>query len=69
VCAETVHAAIALGYRHLDCACDYGNEVEVGMGIARAINEGLVTREELWKFNDPGQFCEAAFNTFCPIFD
>jgi D-xylose reductase len=48
VCAEAVHAAIALGYRHLDCACDYGNEVEVGRGIARAIDEGLVTREDLW---------------------
>jgi D-xylose reductase len=48
VCAETVHAAIAMGYRHLDCACDYGNEVEVGLGIARAIDEGLVTREDLW---------------------
>jgi D-xylose reductase len=48
VCAETVHAAIAAGYRHLDCACDYGNEVEVGLGIARAIDEGLVTREDLW---------------------
>ena len=34
--------------RHLDCACDYGNEVEVGLGIARAIDEGLVTREDLW---------------------
>jgi D-xylose reductase len=48
VCAETVHTAIAAGYRHLDCACDYGNEVEVGLGIARAIDEGLVTREDLW---------------------
>jgi D-xylose reductase len=48
VCAETVHAAIAAGYRHLDCACDYGNEVEVGQGIAQAIAEGLVTREDLW---------------------
>ena len=48
VCAETVHSAIAAGYRHLDCACDYGNEVEVGLGIARAIDEGLVTREDLW---------------------
>jgi D-xylose reductase len=47
-CAETVHAAIAMGYRHLDCACDYGNEVEVGQGIARAIAEGLVRREDLW---------------------
>jgi D-xylose reductase len=47
-CADTVHAAIVAGYRHLDCACDYGNEVEVGRGIARAIAEGVVTREELW---------------------
>ena len=46
--ADTVHAALAAGYRHLDCACDYGNEVEVGQGIARAIAEGLVTREDLW---------------------
>jgi len=37
-----------MGYRHLDCACDYGNEAEVGQGIRRAIDEGLVTREELW---------------------
>jgi D-xylose reductase len=21
------------------------------------------------RFNDPGSFCEAAFNTFCPIFE
>jgi D-xylose reductase len=48
VCATTVFDAIAAGYRHLDCACDYGNEAEVGQGIARAIGQGLVTREELW---------------------
>jgi D-xylose reductase len=21
------------------------------------------------RFNDPGDFCESAFNTFCPIYD
>jgi len=46
--AAAVVAAIKLGYRHLDCACDYGNEEEVGTGIAAAIAEGLVRREELW---------------------
>ena len=47
--ADAVYNSIKIvGMRHLDCACDYGNEVEVGQGIARAIDEGIVTREELW---------------------
>jgi len=46
-CADTVYKAIEVGYRHLDSACDYGNEVEVGQGIARALADGLCTREEL----------------------
>jgi D-xylose reductase len=47
-CADAVYNAIKIGYRHLDSACDYGNEKEVGQGIARAIDDGLVTREDLW---------------------
>ncbi|MDA9557593.1 aldo/keto reductase [Vibrio sp.] len=47
-CAETVFQAIKAGYRHLDSACDYGNEKEVGHGIARAIEEGVCTRADLW---------------------
>ncbi|MBB1330001.1 aldo/keto reductase [Pseudoalteromonas sp. SR43-7] len=47
-CAQTVYQAIKAGYRHLDCASDYGNEEQVGDGIAQAINDGLCTREELW---------------------
>lgn len=35
-------------YRHIDCACDYGNEKEVGEGIAIAIKEGICAREDLW---------------------
>ncbi len=46
--ADAVVEAIRVGYRHLDSACDYGNEIEVGQGIARAIEEGLCTREDLW---------------------
>lgn len=48
VCADVVYQAIKLGYRHLDSACDYGNEVEVGQGIARAISDGICERSELW---------------------
>jgi len=46
--ADSVVEAIRAGYRHLDSACDYGNEREVGDGIRLAIEEGLCTREELW---------------------
>lgn len=47
-CADAVYEAIKVGYRHLDSACDYGNEKEVGEGIQRALADGLCTREELW---------------------
>ena len=43
-----VREAIRLGYRHIDCALLYGNEVEVGNAIRDAIKEGQVTREALW---------------------
>lgn len=46
--AETARQAVDCGYRHFDCACDYGNEAEVGQGIADAIQAGAVTREDLW---------------------
>ena len=46
--AEVCRTAIEVGYRHLDCACDYGNEVEVGQGIASAISDGVCDREDLW---------------------
>lgn len=47
-CAEVCYQAIAAGYRRLDCACDYGNEEQVGQGIARAIADGLCRREDLF---------------------
>ena len=46
--ANLVRQAIRTGYRHLDCACDYGNEPEVGVGIAAALAAGECRREELW---------------------
>lgn len=45
---DAVYQAIKLGYRHLDSAADYGNEKQVGEGIARALADGLCSREELW---------------------
>ena len=42
-----VEAARA-GYRHFDCASDYGNEVEVGEGLRRIVREGICNRSDLW---------------------
>ncbi|KAG7807900.1 hypothetical protein KL924_003583 [Ogataea haglerorum] len=47
ICAEQIYEAIKVGYRLFDGAMDYGNEKQVGEGIAKAIEDGLVKREEL----------------------
>ena len=46
--ASIVTLAIKEGYRHIDTAHIYGNEESVGRGIKSAIDEGIVTREELF---------------------
>ncbi|KAI0695125.1 NADP-dependent oxidoreductase domain-containing protein [Cytidiella melzeri] len=48
LCEETIYQAIKVGFRHFDAACDYGNEVEVGLGVKKALDEGLVKREDLF---------------------
>lgn len=48
VVAEGVYHALKVGYRLLDCAYCYGNEAEVGQGLARAIKEGIVKREDVF---------------------
>lgn len=47
-CEATVLEAIRAGYRHFDCAADYGNEEAVGRGFSAAFEQGLVAREDLW---------------------
>eukprot|EP00917_Polyrhabdina_sp_WS-2016_P024557 GHVP01053116.1.p2 GENE.GHVP01053116.1~~GHVP01053116.1.p2 ORF type:complete len:308 (-),score=66.49 GHVP01053116.1:1018-1941(-) len=46
--ADSVYNAIQAGYRHIDTASVYLNQKEVGAGIKRAIDEGLIKRDELW---------------------
>lgn len=45
---ESVRYALELGYRHIDTASLYGNEVGVGQGIADAIDAGVVKREDIF---------------------
>ncbi|EPQ60432.1 xylose reductase [Gloeophyllum trabeum ATCC 11539] len=47
-CAETVFNAIKSGYRLLDGAGDYGNEKQAGEGVKKAIEAGIVKREDLF---------------------
>ena len=42
-----IESVIRSGYRHIDCAADYGNEKEVGAGIKAALDAGVCKREEL----------------------
>lgn len=46
--ASIVYEAVRAGYRHFDCASDYGNEREIGAGLRRAIDDGLCRRQDLW---------------------
>ncbi|GAB5371889.1 hypothetical protein AAMO2058_001618900 [Amorphochlora amoebiformis] len=47
-CQEIIVEAVKAGYRHFDNACDYGNEQEVGDGIAKVLESKLVSRDQLW---------------------
>ena len=44
----SVYEALKVGYRHIDCAWAYRNQEDVGNGIALAIKEGIVKREDVW---------------------
>jgi len=46
--ADKVYFAIEQGYRSIDTAAIYGNEASVGEGINRAIEAGIVKRDELF---------------------
>lgn len=47
-CADTIYNAIKAGYRLIDGAEDYANEKECGEGVRRALEEGIVKREEIF---------------------
>lgn len=47
VCTEAIDLALKVGYRHIDCAHLYGNEIEVGKALTKAFSDGL-KREDVF---------------------
>ncbi|KAL0131930.1 hypothetical protein PUN28_000006 [Cardiocondyla obscurior] len=45
---KAIKEAINLGYRHIDTAFYYGNEREIGEAVREKIEDGTVTREDLF---------------------
>ena len=47
-CEQVTYEAIQTGYRLIDTAAAYMNEEAVGKAVARAIADGITTRDELF---------------------
>lgn len=45
---KAVSSAIEAGYRHIDCAATYGNEKDVGAGIAAGMKKTQTARHDIW---------------------
>lgn len=57
---DTIYTAIKCGYRLIDCAALYANETGVGAGLKRAMDEGLVTRRDVFVTSKLGNDKHAA---------
>ncbi|KAI5558669.1 hypothetical protein BDE02_17G057100 [Populus trichocarpa] len=48
VIGDVVTTAVKVGYRHIDCALLYCNEIEDSSALKKLFDDGVVKREELW---------------------
>jgi len=50
-----VEAAIAAGYRHIDTAHSYRNEVDIGKALRSKVQQGVVRREDMFVVSKVGR--------------
>jgi len=43
-----IKAALQVGYRHIDCAEDYGNQKEIGQALSEVFAEGKISRKDVF---------------------
>ena len=43
-----VEAAIAAGYRHIDTAYSYRNEVDIGKALRSKMQQGIIRRQDMF---------------------
>ncbi|XP_029552082.1 aldo-keto reductase family 1 member B1 [Salmo trutta] len=48
VCQSAVEAAIAAGYRHIDTAYSYRNEVEISKALRSKMQQGIIRRQDMY---------------------
>ena len=46
--ADMIFLSTQRGYRHIDSACDYGNEQATGVGLNHVLQQKVCSRDELW---------------------
>lgn len=64
ICIDSVYTALSLGYRKIDSAYMYHNEVEVGKAVRKAVADGIVKREEVFVATKlyPNQFADPEYH-------
>jgi diketogulonate reductase-like aldo/keto reductase len=53
-----VEAAIAAGYRHIDTAYSYCNEVEISKALRSKMQQGIIQRQDMYVVSKVGAAAE-----------